>query len=255
MLDAAIDLAGHGWAVFPCYGHGARAKAPRTAHGFHDASRDPDLIAEWWRRWPDALIGAPVPDTLLVLDIDPRHGGSREALEATLGPLPDTLTAWSGRGDGGGHLYYLRPGGRLTSTRLPEGVDLKHRGGYCILPPSLHPATGQPYRWEHRPVAVLPPRAQLALRPAVRLHVVASGRRLDRIDNLARVVLDAAEGNRNGALYWACRRAIDDGATSLADLQPLIDAAHSRGLTVTRRGMTEAEVTAESALRGARVVV
>jgi hypothetical protein len=43
------------------------------------------------------MIGARVPDSLLVIDIDPRNGGSLEALTNQVGALPETLTAWSGR--------------------------------------------------------------------------------------------------------------------------------------------------------------
>jgi hypothetical protein len=39
--------------------------------------------------------------------------------------------------------------GREALGRGPEelGLDLKGHDGYVVLPPSRHPATGQPYRW------------------------------------------------------------------------------------------------------------
>jgi Bifunctional DNA primase/polymerase, N-terminal len=70
---------------------------------------DPDQIKAWWIRWPNATIGARVPESLLVIDVDPRNGGSLAELESLTGPLPATLTAWSGRDDGGRHLYFRRP--------------------------------------------------------------------------------------------------------------------------------------------------
>ena len=158
LLAEALDLAAAGWAVFPCKWQGDDGKAPLTRNGHLEATRDPEQITRWWTRWPLAMIGAPVPISMLVLDIDPRNGGILDALTAAAGPIPPTLTAWSGRNDGGRHLYFLRPAGRLTSTKLPTGVDLKVNG-YCIVPPSLHPATFQPYRWDQRPAAELPPRA------------------------------------------------------------------------------------------------
>jgi hypothetical protein len=148
MVDHALELAGCAWEVFPCWeynykvdpktGEPEGAKAPRTAHGHLDATMDPDVIKAWWQRWPDAMIGAAVPALLLVIDIDPRNGGSLQALTKLVGALPETLTAWSGRNDGGCHLYFLRPPGPLTSTKMPAGIDLKVNG-YMIMPPSIHP--------------------------------------------------------------------------------------------------------------------
>jgi Bifunctional DNA primase/polymerase, N-terminal len=158
-LTAAVELAQHGWPVFPC-----RGKVPMTKHGHLDATTDQDQARELWMRYPHANIGAAVPPSLAVFDIDPRNGGSFDALTAIVGPLPQTLTAWSGRGDGGRHLYFLRPHGELTSTKLPLGIDLKAYG-YCVMPPSLHPATGQPYRWE---LAHMPHALRELLRPAAR---------------------------------------------------------------------------------------
>ena len=38
---------GYGWAVLPC-----RGKRPLTGNGVHDASRDIETIARWWREHP-----------------------------------------------------------------------------------------------------------------------------------------------------------------------------------------------------------
>lgn len=258
ILDAALELVGNGWAVLPCLERGSKAKAPYLTHGYNDASTDSQLIASWWTRWPSSLIGVRA-DSLLCLDIDPRHGGTHDALENTLGPLPDTLTCWSGRGDGGCHLYYRRPAEQIASTRLPDGVDVKQAGrGYTIAPPSRHPATGQPYRWESRPVADLPAAALRALRPKPRPIAVVRYTSPGGLTGLSRAVATAVDGKRNKITYWACRRAIDTGARSLADLAPIIAAAHTAGLTGPRRAsdgraVTEAERIALSALQGAGV--
>lgn len=157
MGDAALDLAAAGWPVFPL-----RGKLPWIAkrdggRGLHDGTTNVEQVAAWWDRWPRANIGARVPDALLVVDVDPRHLGDHElaALEATHGPLPPTLTVWSGRGDGGKHLYWQHPGGKVTDTGLPDGVDLRNGGAsYCVMPPSIHPDSSRPYRWDNPAVAV-----------------------------------------------------------------------------------------------------
>src|SRR5215217_6630164 len=125
------------------------------------ASAATSAQCEFYRPPPTAISHLP-----LAIDLDPRKNPNCLAdLETLTGPLAETLTAWSGRNDGGRHLYYLRPAGPLTSTQLPTGIDLKVRG-YCIVPPSIHPATGQPYRWEWRTPVTLPSRLQELLRPA-----------------------------------------------------------------------------------------
>lgn len=118
-------------------------------HGLLAATNDLERVARWWTRWPNANIGARVPKSLLVLDVDPRHGGHDRLaeLEARHEPLPPTRVSYSGRGDGGHHRWFLHPGGKPSGSRLGEGLDLKGYGGYVVLPPSRHPDTGGLYRW------------------------------------------------------------------------------------------------------------
>jgi hypothetical protein len=204
--QSALGLADNGWRVFPCVWVDCKnAKRPLTEHGHLDATTDHEQISSWWSKWPRALIGAPVPDSLIVIDIDPRNGGS---LEALTGPLPQTLTVWSGRNDGGRHLYFRRRPGTFTATPLPDGIDLKVNG-YCIMPPSLHPATKQPYTWELHDFAPLPASLQELLRPAERPSYVSNGSR--NRSGLVRKVAEAQNGNRHNALVWSCFRARDDG--------------------------------------------
>lgn len=237
--DAAQGLAAAGWPVLPLAG-----KVPRTPAGFKDASTDRDVVAGWWRRWPGANVGIAIPVDLLVLDVDPRNGGTLADL-AQHGRLPATLTAESGRRDGGRHFYLGRPNGPLNGTRLPQGWDLKVGGrGYCVAPPSRHPATGLPYRWVDRsPIApcprwladlLAPPRVTV---PPPRARPGGSG------DGLVRTVAAAQQGNRNAALFWASCRAAENG--HLAELaEALVSAAVSAGLPES-----EARQTIASAAR------
>jgi hypothetical protein len=251
MITAALDLAAQGWAVFPCKWHiyGDAAKAPLTVNGHHDASRDPDIIRSWWQHWPPAMIGAPVPEPFLVIDVDPRNNPNGFAeLEDLVGPIPQTLTVWSGRNDGGRHLYFRRPAGQLISTRLPKGIDLKVNG-YCIVPPSLHPATGAPYWWEQRPAAPVPPGLRDLLRqpftPAkVRRMFAKPSRPSVLVDWVARRTT-----NINDAVYWAAKKAARDGLLDAIeeDLVRAADQAARSAGTWTPSGERQTRRTISSA--------
>ena len=243
MLNAALNLASKGWPVFPCWWSGERAKAPMTKTGFKAATTDPEQIRYWWERAPLALIGGALPNHLIVLDIDPHNGGTLEELEERLGPLPPTLTVWSGRGDGGRHLYYQRPGLDLTSTALPAGVDLRIGGRhYLIMPPSLHPLTGKPYVAEGRPVSQLTPAAALKLRRPERTRTSGVMSSETARNGLLAFVAGAPEGERNSRLFWAACRASE--TNDVLALEGLRRAAATAGLSEF-----ETERTIESAVR------
>ena len=114
----------------------------------------PTEIEAWWDRWPDANVGAVTGwvSAMIVLDIDPRHGGDETlaALETEEQPLPPTVTGISG--GGGRHLYFAHPTHLVPSRPLAAGVDLKAEGGLVVVPPSRH-ASGGTYRWlaDHAP--------------------------------------------------------------------------------------------------------
>lgn len=205
-----------GFEVFPC---NPATKAPLTINGHRSASSDPTLVRMWWDAHPAALIGVKVPDDFVVLDIDPRNGGSLEALTAAVGLLPDTYTVWSGRGDGGHHRYYRLPAWVTEQHihlrgKVPNavGVDVKAQGrGYVIGYGSLHPATGLPYRVNDLPVATLPDGLVKALLPPTAPSVGGAwgqGREFSiaRAQGLYEFVLNLKEGDRNSGLFWAlCR--------------------------------------------------
>jgi hypothetical protein len=160
-LDAALRYAQRGWAVFPCHEPAmggcschredcpSPAKHPRTPHGLRDASTDPEVVSRWWRRWPDANIGVRTggESGLIVLDVDPDHGGLRSLveLERRHGRLPPSLTVRTGTGR---HYWFRHPGWPLRNSagRLGPGIDLRGDGGYIIAPPSRH-ASGRRYQW------------------------------------------------------------------------------------------------------------
>ncbi len=226
MLAEALSLAQKGWWVLPLIG-----KLPLTPHGFYDASCSPEDVVRWWTRLPNANIGALVPPMLLVVDIDPRNGGedSLARLESSFGCLPPTLTVLTGRGDGGRHLYYWRPPKAIGSARRGVGIDVK-TSGYCVVPPSRHPESGDHYRWADASIAALP--SNWVAPPLPRSRVLPGGTHqfTGSGDRLIQFVAKQHPGNRNNALYWASLRAAE--GHQLAELQePLVRAACATGLS------------------------
>jgi hypothetical protein len=166
MVDVALAYAEGGWRVFPLHtptGEGACScaaglncksigKHPRTARGVKEATTDAAIIRGWWNRFPGANIGIATgaASGLVVVDIDPRHGGdvSLAKLMEGFGDLPATLE--SATGGGGWHLLYEPPGVTFKNSAsvLGEGLDVKTDGGYIVAPPSLH-ASGRRYAWRN----------------------------------------------------------------------------------------------------------
>jgi hypothetical protein len=234
-LRQALAYAARGWATFPCRPGDApcpaagrcECKAPLTSHGFHDATTDPGVIRQWWRRWSAANVaiatGAPGPD---ILDVDVKPDGSgfaafnrlkRAGLLAGARAIVRTPST-------GLHVYFTgtsQPGGRLPQ----HFIDLKASGGYVLAPPSrVH---GKPYElvdhrnadgrlnWQAVRELLDPPRRTVARLPAD-----------GDVTGLAAWVAGQPEGNRNAGLYWAaCRIGGDAGAAG-----QLVAAAVEAGL-------------------------
>jgi hypothetical protein len=150
-MKAALDYGRLGWSFIPIE---PRGKRPLVRWQVYQ-HRHPEAteINDWFRHWPDANIAVVtgVVSGVVVLDIDPRHGGdsSFQALERQHGPVSETVE--SRTGGGGSHLYFAHPGEILHNrVALAPGVDLRGDGGYVVAPPSVH-ASGESYRWERSP--------------------------------------------------------------------------------------------------------
>lgn len=238
MLYEALEYALKQWEIFPLV---PRQKRPLTAHGFEDATSNPEQIERWWRATPDANIGLRLPEGTICIDVDPRNGGSLDAL----GELPETLTARTG-GDGW-HLlfrYHGKPGGKVRGV---PGVDVKTRKGYIVAAPSIHPSGGR-YEWTcFAPVAPLTARlAQMlqAPKPPARPAPAISGASTGRANAWLRFVAEAPQGERNSRLYWAaCRAAENDAPASVWN---------DLATTGAAIGLAESEIrgTLDSAKRG-----
>jgi len=171
--EAALSLAGQGWPVFPLAPGDKVPLISKAAggNGFRDGTTNLAQVEAWARRYPTANIGARIPEHMILVDVDPRNGSGETVSrwESEYGPLPATLTVWSGRGDGGHHRYYLMPNFEPALRRLcGTGIDLKtHKVGYAVMPYSIHPDSGEPYLWAEplRPPVPLPQWFKDLIRP------------------------------------------------------------------------------------------
>lgn len=258
---AAHAYAARGWPVFPL--RGKLPARPRSAggRGFHDATTDPAVIERMWRAFPGANIGIRTGEQsgIAALDVDPLHGGtdSLARIEAWRGVLPGTLMQITG--SGGLHmLYRWEPGLGCGVNLWGPGLDLRGEGGYIVAAPSIHPDTGQRYRWhgdEWVDAAPAWPTVQLPLRqlreerprswPVASTHPATGA-----LKGLVQVVLDAPNGTRNHKLNWAAFRAgehIAAGRLAFDEAHAaLLEAALQIGL-----GEREALATLASGLRSA----
>ncbi|SDW21160.1 Bifunctional DNA primase/polymerase, N-terminal [Albimonas donghaensis] len=145
---AAFALAKAGLPVFPCDGRpkplaeqrypDEPRKTPLTPHGFKDATADLDTVANWWRRFPEALPGVPmgVASDLFVADADIDRETGETAGEATLAALgitPANHMYCAPTRSGGWHfIFRWRKGLPGNSVKGLVGVDIRSEGGYVV---------------------------------------------------------------------------------------------------------------------------
>ena len=222
----ATWYAGQGYAVFPCHGIDADGKCtcgdpeckspgkhPHTKNGLKNASTDPNVAASWWRQWPDANIGirTGAESGIVVIDVDPRHGGdvSMENLVIPENPLPDTVTALTG--GGGEHFVYKHPGIIVTNkTNFYPGIDVRGDGGYIIAAPSNH-LLGV-YRWKenHAPGDI-----EIAELPAWWRKALTGGKTRERTATTSTTSTSRSETNglmERATRYIAAAQGVDDGS-------------------------------------------
>ncbi len=132
-LAAALDLAKHGFPVFPIT---PGAKTPLIENWQNLASTDLEQVARVWGKVPDANVGIPTAN-YLVVDVDTRKGGKETlANEPELAELPPTIESvtWSG----GAHLIYALPEHVVVGNRVNvwPGIDIRSYGGLIVAPGS-----------------------------------------------------------------------------------------------------------------------
>ena len=161
LLDAALVYAARGWRVLPLFPlrlglctcrNGTDCRTPGKHPMMDDwpekASTDAAQLTRWWGQRPTTNVGIATgaQSGIIVLDIDPRHGGDGALVElqALYAPLPDTPMVLTG---GGGQHFYFACDEVLPGCSLHPGIQFQAEAHQVVAPPSLH-ASGQTYCWE-----------------------------------------------------------------------------------------------------------
>jgi Bifunctional DNA primase/polymerase, N-terminal/Primase C terminal 1 (PriCT-1) len=174
MITSALALASRGLPVFPlhsvvkmagrdgyvctcgrlsCGEHAGKHPLGRVVpHGHRDATTDARIITHWFEAYPHANLGI-ATGSVVVVDVDPRHGGDEmlRRIELQHRALPHTWRSITG--GGGEHIFFAPPASAsIACGKLAEGIDIKAAGGYVVAPPSLH-LSGRAYAWnvDHHP--------------------------------------------------------------------------------------------------------
>jgi hypothetical protein len=242
MQDWALAYATLGWRVLPLW---PGEKRPIYDGWPRDATTDPTLIGRYWNPAanPQPNIGVVCGEKFDAWDIEAPHLDQFNRWVADNGwTLPESPIQGTARG--GWHIL-TEPTGVAGSRNLYlDGThigELKSTGGFIVVSPSVFAETGGVYTWTYRPpkLAVQPaPSWMLTLleRPRsgphkfpARLTDVEQGIR--RLEVLSAAVREAGEGKRNNYLYWAMRRAIEEGIPARYAAGELVAVGLQIGLT------------------------
>ncbi|MBI2192444.1 MAG: bifunctional DNA primase/polymerase [Planctomycetes bacterium] len=261
-LELALKYAQCGLRVVPCHtptsagcscakGPACQSpgKHPRLSAWQKESSVDTRVLSEWFRRWPETNIGIATGTVseIMVLDVDPRHGGldSLKRLEKQNGGLPPTPTVSTG---GRGFHHYLKHPGRAVKNKigLLSGLDIRGDAGFVVAPPSLH-VSGALYAWR-------PGRAPWEVQPApcpewltCRIEAetsktsetsetskaICSCEDYATVEAAIRETLPECEGQRNRGIFRFAQRI--RGIAEFADLpvnklKPVVQQWHKRAL-------------------------
>ena len=226
--DAALALAGRGLHIFPCFSD----KTPRIEAWEQNATASPFVIGTKWDAHPDALPGLPVgAHGLVVIDADRKSGGPDgvEAFNALCAAQGiDLTTAFVVETPSGGfHFYFTTPTPYGNSRgSLPDGIDVRGRGGYVIAPGATLP-DGRSYRHVYGSWEAVPPLPDALAaylrekRPPASSPALATGVDAPLIGNRERMCASAALADEVAKL-----RAMGEGS---GRNRALNEAAHSLG--------------------------
>jgi len=206
-IEYAIEYAKNfGYSVVPANSEQKKGSYVKWKK-YQDRVADEIQIVEWFEDYPEAGIAVVTGQisNLIVLDIDPRHGGMETIKENNL-QLPVTVSV--NTGGGGYHYYYKYPqklseklGGKIKNftgenVDLP-GLDLRADGGFVYAPPSLHPS-GERYEFAE---GLSPAEVELTEPPEWLINVIKNRQQAEqkKSTDWEKKWAGSKEGNRNNS--------------------------------------------------------
>lgn len=234
MLTLALSYIARQWPVFPVRckeeydditGEVYAPKTPLTSNGLKGASLNERIVREWWKRYPDAMVGVPTGSLMgaFVLDVDNKPGGANgfdwlEEMEAEHGPLPHTKRVKTP--NGGLHIFFRYVPGTRNRGALGAGVDIRSEGGYVVAGGSAM-TDGRAYAWEDAdaPIADAPDwLLALVLKPKAEPSYTGATYRPGQNERYVNAAVDAELRELSSTPQGARNNALNDAAFSLGQL-------------------------------------
>lgn len=136
MFNTALAYARAGFRVVPCM---ENAKVPHTVvrfrHGAKSATTDYERVRDHWYEHPFDNVGVAPDGTFVLIDIDPRNGGSLERVEAIGLPVDGYRERTVSNG---WRIPLIMPQEMIArqSFEPVPGVEIKALGSYALAPHS-----------------------------------------------------------------------------------------------------------------------
>lgn len=132
------NMMGEGWVLFPLQNNSKRPPEGTSGHLSWTQRDSEDFMPELNSQEYNVGIVTGKASGIIAIDIDPKHGGTKEAVDGLAGMVSRTRTHRTP--SGGLHLIFRYPEGvehiGNSVGRLAPGVDVRADGGYVVAPTS-----------------------------------------------------------------------------------------------------------------------
>lgn len=136
--DTITQMMSDGWVLFPLQKNSKRPPEGTSGHLSWTQRDSEDFMPELTSDDFNVGVVTGKASGIVTIDIDPKHGGTKEAVDALAGV--DTHTREHRTRSGGLHLIFRYPDGvehiGNSVGRLGPGIDVRADGGYIVAPTS-----------------------------------------------------------------------------------------------------------------------